>query len=142
MKENIMYKAEKGFSLIELVVAISILAIIMGLVVPAVFKQVARAKQKTTRVAIRNVVQAIKEFQNDVGAYPSSLEDLRTKPADERLARKWESAYIENEPNDAWQHPLVYVLNPKGTQPPFDLYSWGPHGEGSPEDEWIREEIS
>jgi general secretion pathway protein G len=137
-----MHKAHGGFSLLELIVAISILAIIMGLVVPNIFRLAAKGKQKATRVAISNVIGAIKEFREDTGSFPSALPDLKVKPSEERLARHWEGPYIEKEPNDAWNHPLVYVLNPKGTQPPFDLYSWGANGEGSPEDEWIREEIS
>jgi general secretion pathway protein G len=135
-----MHKAESGFSLIELIVAISILAIIMGLVVPAVFKQAAKAKKQATKIAIENVINAIKEFHNDTGVYPSTLNDLKVKPTDERIARRWENAYIDKEPNDAWNNPLIYILNPKGTQPPFDVYSYGPNGEGSPEDEWIRAE--
>lgn len=137
-----MPKSQAGFSLIELIVAISILAVIMGLVVPAVFKQAAKAKKQTTRIAIENVINAIKEFHNDTSVYPAALADLKVKPADERMARRWEGPYIDKEPNDAWNNPLVYILNPKGTQPPFDVYSYGPNGEGSPEDEWIRQEVA
>lgn len=129
--------SSSGFSLIEIVVAVSIMALAVGLIVPTVFRYVKRAKLQTTKVALKSVKEAIELFDNDTGFYPETLQDLMEKPANEKLAKGWSGPYLEGKTKDGYGHDLVYSLNPKGTKPPYQLYSWGPNGEGSPEEEWI-----
>jgi general secretion pathway protein G len=131
-------RAEAGFSLIEIIVAVTIMAIVAALVVPNVWNYMKTAKKKTTGIALSSVSEAIQTFQSDTGTYPATIGDLITKPVDAKIAGRWEGPYLKNEPRDGWGNDLVYTLNPKGTQPPFELYSWGSHGEGSPQEEWIR----
>jgi general secretion pathway protein G len=128
----------EGFTIIEIMAVVAVIAILAAIMIPTVTGFMRRARIKSTRMLLTNVEQFIQAFNVDVGAYPSSLADLKTAPADEKLARKWDGPYLTKDPVDAWNHELVYTLNPKGTKPPYELYSWGPNGEGSPEGEWIR----
>ncbi len=131
-------RSQAGFSLLEIVIAVSIMAIIAALVVPQVFNYLKRSKKSATKVALSTVQNNIETYHSDVGAYPTTLGDLITRPVDQKAASRWEGPYVKNEPKDGFGNELVYVLNPKGTQPPYELYSWGPNGEGSPQEEWIR----
>ncbi len=130
--------ARRGFTLIELMIVIAIIAIIGAIVVPSVTSAVRKARIKTTRVGLENVKNAIESYHADTGQYPPSLSDLKTRPSDEKAAKSWEGPYIERELVDAWKNEYVYTLNPKGTQPRYELYSWGANGEGSPAEEWIH----
>jgi general secretion pathway protein G len=131
-------RSEAGFSLLEIVIAVSIMAIIAALVVPQVFNYLKKSKKQATKVALSNVQNAIETLQSDTGSYPTTLGDLTTRPVDQKTASRWEGPYLKNEPKDGFNNELVYILSPKGTQPPYELYSWGPNGEGSPQEEWIR----
>lgn len=77
-------------------------------------------------------------FNAHTGQYPARLNDLLKKPADEKIARKWEGPYLKAKevPEDAWGSKYVYKLTPQAEHK-YDLYSYGPNGKGSPKEEWI-----
>jgi len=128
--------ANKGFSLIEILIALTIIGI-MAAGVLGLTKWIGKAKISKTRTTIANVKLAIDSYANDTGAYPSTLSELATRPADEKIAKRWQGPYESAEVEDGWKTPFVYQLNAKGSKNKYELYSWGPNGEGSPENEWI-----
>jgi len=135
---HMVYKTRSGFTLIEILVALTIVGI-MAAGGFTLFKYVGRAKIKSTESRLGNLKMSISTFQNDTGTYPMALPDLMTRPADQKIAKRWVSPYIEKESEleDAWSRPFVYQINPKGSKQPYELYSWGPNGEGSPAEEQI-----
>lgn len=128
----------KGFSLIELVIAIAIMAGIMAMVVPALNQYRARAKKNTTQAIVKTVGNAIDMFHSDTGTYPATLQDLVTKPVDPKVAKRWQEGGYLSKPSfeDGYNQELVYQVT-KGSKHPYELYSWGSTGEGSPEEEHI-----
>lgn len=139
-----------GFSLIELVVAILIMGIMGAMIVPKVFSYLKRAKQSATEKTLQTVKGAINLYHQDTQQYPQRLEDLLVRPAT-IPANKYHGPYVGNEkntdaetasaedvPKDAWGAELVYTLKPKGSVPPFELYSYGPNGESSDPSEWLH----
>ncbi len=132
--------AQKGFSFIEIVIAMTIIGILGAIVVPNLVRYLGQGKKTATQATLKTVQTTIEQFHGDTNAYPSTLGDLQRKPLEEKIARRWGGPYLSKEPLDGWGNDLVYRVNPKGTQPPYELYSWGPHGEGSPQDEWMRAE--
>ena len=129
-----------GFSLVEIVVAVTIMGLVMAIIVPNVMGYLQRSRKTATRVALNQVTDAIELYHSDTSVYPATLHDLITRPADEKAAKRWDGPYFKKAqyPTDGWKNELVYILNPKGTQPPYELYSWGPGGEGSPSEEWMH----
>jgi general secretion pathway protein G len=73
---NIPKLKKTGFTLVELLVVLSILALLLTLAVPRYFKNVERAKEATLRQDLNTIRDGIDKFYADNGKYPSSLEEL------------------------------------------------------------------
>src|SRR6266404_2073946 len=67
---------QRGFTLVEMLVVITIIGLIMGLVGPRVLNYLSESKVKTTRIQIQSFASALDLFYLDVGRYPSSAEGL------------------------------------------------------------------
>lgn len=140
MEQRVGYRARarSGFTLIEVIVAITIVAI-MTAGAFALFRWTENAKRTRTETTVKGIQLAINTFQSDTGSYPITLNDLKQRPADATLAKRWRGPYLEGkEDQDAWYKEIQYRVNPKGSQHPYELYSWGKGGEGSPENEWVN----
>jgi len=122
-----------GFTLVELLVVLVILALLAGVVGPRVLDQLGGAKVKTATVQIRDLEQAIELFKLDVGRFPTNdegLEGLVSRPA---VATGWNGPYLKGGvPADPWGSPYHYE-NP-GRHAQIDIVSLGadrsPGGEG------------
>lgn len=118
-----------GFNFIEMMVALVIIGIIVGLIGPRVMSLLGRGRRATTENSLKVLKQAVKLYQIDVGTYPNQLQDLVKKPEN---VNNWQGPYAGDEdklnpelPKDAWGEDFVYKINPRGTTPPFELYSLG-----------------
>jgi len=132
-----LYNKRSGFSLIEILVAITIVAI-MTAGAFGLFRYVERAKRTRAETGLRGVQLALNTFQGDTGSWPMTLLDMVTKPGDAVIAKRWRGPYLdEKDLEDSWKHSFAYQVNPKNSARPYELYSWGANGEGSAPDEWI-----
>jgi len=126
-----------GFTLLELLVVIVILGLLIGLVAPAVLRQLGNAKESIARQSIERIASVLDLYKLDVGDYPSTddgLQALITKPDD---AQGWAGPYLKSgdRPLDPWGHPYLYV--DPSTRPglDYDLCSLGKSGkQGQPGD--------
>ncbi len=125
---NSIHKSLKpGYSYIELMFAVLIIALIIGLAGPQMMKLFGRTQKTSTKNMLKNVKAGIQQYKADVGSYPQNLRDLIVKPEG---VTNWEGPYVGEEPNpeiskDAWGNEPVYRLNERGAKPPFELYSQG-----------------
>jgi general secretion pathway protein G len=128
--------ARPGFSLMEIMIAVTIMGLIMAMVVPAVNNSLKKAKKRTAVSSLRNFKNAITEYHNETHQYPTKLRDLIKKPTG---LKGWEEPYLafEEIPQDPWGQDFKYKVT-QGGKHPYELYSWGPNGQGSPKDEWIN----
>lgn len=125
-------KRRRGFTLVELLVVLAILALLAGIVGPKVLGQLGGAKAKTAGVQIADLEKTLELFKLDVGRYPTAdegLEALVKKPAS---ATAWSGPYLKGGvPLDPWSHPYVYKPGAGST---FEILSLGadgaPGGEG------------
>ena len=101
--------ATRGFTLIEMLVVIAILAMLAGLVGPAVMDRLGGAKSKTAMVQISEIEKALDIFKLDVGRYPNSNEGLRALVANPGSVAGWNGPYIKGElPTDPWGNAYPY----------------------------------
>jgi general secretion pathway protein G len=133
-------QARDGYSLIEIIIVITIIGILAAVAIPGMTRWIKKGKITGTQATLKVVDTEVHEYHNDTNIYPSTLNDLRVRPLEEKVSKRWQGPYSTKEPVDSFGNELVYRLNPKGTQPPYELYSWGQNGEGSPQEEWIRPE--
>ena len=122
----------RGFTLVELLVVLAILALLAGIVGPKVLGQLGGAKSKTAAVQIADLEKTLELFKLDVGRYPTAeegLDALVKKPAN---AASWSGPYLKGGvPLDPWSHPYVYKPGPGGTVEIMSLGADGtPGGEG------------
>ncbi len=66
----------KGFTLVELLVVLAILALLLTLAVPRYFNGIERAKEATLRQDLNTLRESIDKYYADTGKYPNKLEDL------------------------------------------------------------------
>lgn len=130
--------ARDGFSLIEIMIAITILAIVAVAVGPMLFRQIDKARAARARTDLVAIRSAIDQYNLDTSQYPSTLRDLVVRPADETASRKWDGPYLKGKdaPKDPWGRKFIYEVT-EGEEHPYKLLSYGSKGKGAKEAEWI-----
>lgn len=111
-----------GFTLLELLVVLAILAMITAFAAPEVMRYLSGARSDSARVEIESLGNAIDLYRLDVGRCPPDLEALLEKPSD---ARGWNGPYLRKQeiPRDPWGHDYVYKC--PGDHGAYDLISLG-----------------
>ena len=121
----------RGFTFIEIMVVVAILAILAALVVPRIMGRTDDAKRTAAKVQIRNIEGALQLYKLDNGVYPSSEQSLRAlveKPSVGVIPKKWKvGGYLPKLPEDSWGNPYKYLSpSPKGD---YEIMSLGTDGE-------------
>lgn len=111
-------KRERGFSLMELLVALVILALIVGLVAPQVIGYLGRARSQSADVQIDHLKSALSLHLVDMGRYPTASEGLEALVKAPPGATNWRGPYVEDGelPTDPWSRPYRYELSPDGSR--------------------------
>jgi general secretion pathway protein G len=128
-----------GFTLIEMLVVITVIAILAGLVTPMVFRNVGDAKRSAARAQIEVFGLALDAYRLDNDYYPSTsqgLAALQAAPAGDPQARNWRGPYLKKAvPLDPWGQPYRYespgTVNPSN----YDLLTYGRDGKAGGTDE-------
>lgn len=128
--------AARGFTLIEIMVVVTILAILIALVAPKMVGRSDQARRVATQAQIKNIEGALQLYKLDNGVYPDTeqgLDALVHLPTIGAIPKHWkEGGYLAKVPEDAWGNSYVYIS--PGTHGEYDLLSYGvdnePGGEG------------
>jgi len=121
-----------GFTLIEIMVVIVILAMLAAIVGPKLMGRTDDAKVTDARVQIKNIETALKLYKLDTGSYPSTeqgLAALVAKPTVGVIPNSYkEGGYLESKkmPKDPWGNDYLYVS--PGEHGDYDLFSYGADG--------------
>lgn len=131
-------KAAAGFTLIEMLVVIAIIAVLAAVVAPEVFRNVSDANVNAAKSQIEVFGLALDQYRLDTHAYPTTdqgLAALRVPPTSGQAAG-WRGPYLKRPvPNDPWGHPYVYVSPGKVNPESYDLESLGRDGREGGEGE-------
>ncbi|MEN9659333.1 MAG: type secretion system protein GspG [Pseudomonadota bacterium] len=126
-----MKQIQSGFTLIEILVVITILAILGALVVPKIMNRPNEARVVAAKQDIRSIVQALKLYKLDNGRYPSTEQGLKAlveKPSAAPLPNNWKTGgYLEKLPKDPWGGDYLF-LSP-GIKGEIDVMSYGADGQ-------------
>src|SRR6201994_3722345 len=120
---------EQGFTLVEMLVVITIIGLIMGLIGPRVLNYLSESKVKAARIQEQSFQSALDLFYLDAGRFPSSAEGLTALVRPPPGLAAWNGPYLKggNVPNDPWNHPYVY--RSPGEHGPYDIVSYGSDGQ-------------
>lgn len=114
-------RAQRGFTLVELLLVLVILALIAGLVLPGIIGKAESAKAKAASSQISRISMSVESFYLDTGITPSSLDELVSEPSG---VNGWNGPYIKNTLlNDPWGQPYQYKV--PGDHGDFDIWSYG-----------------
>ena len=119
---------ERGFTLVEMLVVITIIGLIMGLIGPRVLNYLGESKVKAAKIQLQSFSSALDLFNLDAGRYPSSAEGLAALVRRAPGVGAWNGPYLRggDVPNDPWNHPYVYRA--PGQRGAYDIVSFGSDG--------------
>ena len=120
-----------GFTLIELMVVLVILALLATVIVPNVVGKSDDAKQTKAKTDIAMIEALLDQFYLDLGRYPASEEGLRVLyVSPEDPDDKWKGPYSKKPiPNDPWGNPYGYESPGIRSMQPYEAWSFGRDGQ-------------
>jgi general secretion pathway protein G len=122
-------RGEGGFTLIEILVVITIIALIMSLVGPRVLNYLGESKVKAAKIQIQSLGSSLDLFNLDTGRYPTTAEGLTALVQSPGTIASWNGPYLKGGlvPNDPWGN--AYVYRSPGEHGPYDIMSYGSDGQ-------------
>ncbi len=127
------HSTRRGFTLVELLLVLTILGILAAIVVPKFTGRTEQARITAARTQISTFSTALEAFEVDTGSYPRSLQDLVQQPRD---AQNWKGPYLQGDiPLDPWRNQYVYAYPGRHMPNGFDLSSVGPDGRDGTDDD-------
>lgn len=118
---------KKAFTLIELMLVVIIIGVLSAMVVPRLAGRSEQARIQAAKTDINSSIPlALDLFEMDMGHFPATLEDLRTRPAD---SENWRGPYLKKKPVDPWNKPYIYKAPGDHNQDGYDLSSSGRDGQ-------------
>ncbi len=132
---------ESGFTLLEIMIVVTIIALLLGTAIYKLGGNVEYARHTRIQADIQGISTQLKLYESMNGFYPPTeqgLQALVTQATTEPRPSRWYQLYKEM-PKDPWQNPYIYrcpgIRNPES----FDLYSAGPNridDNGGGDDDW------
>ena len=106
--------SQSGFTLIEMLIVISIIALVMGFAVTNIMRRYDEAKISATKIQIRQLGLILDDFRRVCGRYPSTDENLDAlikAPAGLNCKNYDPEGFIRDRkiPQDSWNHDFVYT---------------------------------
>jgi general secretion pathway protein G len=122
-------RSERGYTLVEILVVITIIGLITALVGPRVLNYLTESKVKTARIQIQSFASALDLFYLDAGRYPTSAEGLAVLVRPTAGITAWNGPYLKGGivPTDPWGKPYAY--RSPGEHGAYDVVSLGSDGQ-------------
>ncbi len=117
IKDRRLKTFREGFTLIELMIAITIIGLLAGGSIYFAMTFLENARRTATKTSLQNLKVQMMNYKAEKGEYPKSLQDM--------LAAGFLKKPI---PKDGWDRNFVYRPTPDGKNP-YELFSYGPQGK-------------
>lgn len=120
---------KQGFTLVEVMVVVVILAVLAALIVPRVVGRTDEARAVAAKQDIATIMQSLKLYRIDNSRYPTNeqgLDALVSQPRTEPRPTNWKS-YLDKLPKDPWGNPYAYLY--PGVHGEIDVFSFGADGQ-------------
>jgi len=117
-----------GFTLLELLVVVTIIGLLAAYVGPKYFSQLGRSEQGVAKAQIEAFARALDTYRLEVGRYPTTEEGLNALLSKPASAARWNGPYLQKAvPDDPWGHPYLY--RSPGVSGDFEITSYGKDGQ-------------
>lgn len=127
-RSQLRRKRERGFTLVEILVVITIIGLIMGLVGPRVLNYLTESRAKAAQIQIESFATALDLFFIDSGRYPTSSEGLAALVQRPGGVTGWNGPYLRGGvPKDPWGNDYIY--RSPGRHGIYDIISYGADGQ-------------
>jgi general secretion pathway protein G len=129
----------RAFTLVEIIVVVTIIAVLAALIAPRLFGRLTWAKERTAAAEVQAMETAVNLYLNDTGETLTSSFDLEVLliPAEDGGGPQGPYFQKADDLLDPWNNPYV-IRVPGEVNYDFDVVSWGPDGEENTDDDIVN----
>jgi len=136
MRTKLNRQVKRGFSLIELLLVLVIIAVLAALVVPQFAGRSEQARITAAKADLSTIGTSLSTFEIDTGRFPNTDEGLDALVEEPASVNNWQGSYLtKGLPKDPWGNEYVYEYPGTHNTNGFDLYSLGPDGQAGTDDD-------
>ena len=131
------HRQPAGFSLIEIVIAMTIVAILGATVIKLMSGNIDVAKEQAVSADIDGMSTQLMVYESRAGRMPTTEQGLKAlweKPTSEPVPERWISL-LEEEKKDPWGQPYKYEYPAKRSKKSYDIWSVGKDGQDGTADD-------
>ena len=135
-RKRSLSRAQAGFSLLEIIIALAIVALIAGVTITALSGTLGKSSEKIAKLFVKDSLKTpLMSYRIDLGSYPSTADGLQALlEAPSGKEKRWGGPYVEELPEDPWGNPYQYRFPGAKNPAKYDAWSWGPDGLESEDD--------
>jgi general secretion pathway protein G len=130
------HRLRSGFTLVEMLLVLVILAVLAAIVIPKMSGRTQQAKIVAAQQQISSLSLALDAFEVDNGYYPTGANGLNALMQPPNNSPGWHGPYLPKAvPADPWGNPYIYTCPGKNSAAGYDLMSMGPDGRAGGDDD-------
>ncbi len=134
-----MRKNQSAFTLLEIMLVVTIIALLLGTAIYKLSGNVEIARHTTVEADIQSIGTQLQLYNNMNGFYPTTeqgIEALVSQPTSDPAPQRWYQLFKQM-PQDPWHNNYIYVSPGRKNPTGYDLYSAGPDRKAdTPDDDW------